>query len=48
MPMCAKAEDMWMLYELGFTVGGVKIVHHYIEDFFKEHNLKPKGRKDIE
>ena len=41
-PMCGKAEDMWMLYELGFTVVGVECVDHYIEDFFKEHNLKPK------
>ena len=31
MPMCAKAEDMWMLHELGFTVVAVEIVHHYIQ-----------------
>ena len=44
-PMCGHAEDMWMLYELGFTVVGVEIIHHYIENFFKEHNLKPKVGK---
>ena len=44
-PMCAKAEDMWMLHELDYTVVGVEIVDHYIEDFFKEHNLKPKVGK---
>ena len=47
MPMCAKAEDMWMLHELSFTVVVVEIiiVHHYIQDSFKEHILKPKVGK---
>ena len=36
---------MWMLYELGFTAVGVEIEHHYIQDSFKEHNLKPKVGK---
>ena len=36
---------MWMLYELDYTAVGVEIVDHYIEDFFKEHNLKPKVGK---
>ena len=40
--MSGKAEDRWMLYELGFTMVGVECVYYSIEEFFEEHKLTPK------
>ena len=38
-PMCGKAKDMKMLYDLGFTVVGIEYVKQGIDEFFSENQI---------
>ena len=38
-PLCGKSKDMYMFYEMGFTVVGVEFSPNAIEDFFKENGI---------
>lgn len=44
-PLCGKAKDMYLLYEMGFTVVGVEYSPKGVDEFFAENQLK-EGKKN--
>lgn len=41
-PLCGKAKDMYLLYQMGFTVVGIEISKEAIDDFFTENGVEEK------
>lgn len=41
-PLCGKAKDMYLLYEMGFTVVGIEFAKQPIDEFFTENKLEEK------
>jgi thiopurine S-methyltransferase len=44
-PLCGKSRDMFWLAEQGYRLRGIELSRLAVENFFKEHQLRPTIRK---